>query len=89
MEKKMLLIVCAVLFSVTILTSVTPAASVDDEKYMWTITVRCTGAGSTSITKHCGTKPEAISAAKNEIKKKQRGCGKPEIISAEKGEKCN
>ena len=88
MEEKMLLIIGALLFSLMTLSTVAPAASVEDDKYMWTIAVRCPGKGLSYTEKHCGTKADAIAAAKAKAKT-QRGCEKPKIESAEKGEKCN
>jgi uncharacterized membrane protein len=88
MEKKMLVIICALLFSVTILTSVTPATSAEGEKYMWTVTAKCTNKVKTVTETHCGKKGEAIAAVKGKLRL-EKGCGQIEVVSAEKGEKCN
>ena len=88
MGKRMLVIICALLFSVTILTSVTPATSAEGEKHLWTVTGRCTNKVMTVTETHCGKKGEAIAAVKARLKR-ERGCGQIEVVSAEKGEKCN
>ena len=88
MKRKMLLILCAVIFSVTTLACVTLAASPEDEKHMWTVTVKCTNKVKTLTETHCGKKGEAIAAVKGRLRG-ERGCGEIEVVSAEKGEKCN
>ena len=88
MKKKMLLILCAVIFSVTTLASVTLAASPEDEKHMWTVTVKCTNKVKTLKETHCGKKGEAIAAVKGQLRS-EKGCGEKEVVSTEKGEKCN
>jgi hypothetical protein len=91
MRKKTLAIMCALLFSVTILTSVTSTASADDEKaekYMWTITAKCTNKVKTVTETYCGKKGEAIAKVKGQLRR-EKGCGEIEVVSAEKGEKCN
>jgi hypothetical protein len=91
MGKQIFVITCVLLFSVTIFASVAPTAFAQDEKHMWTVTVRMAGAKATMVTKeHCGTKQEAISAAVKELRTREsRGRVKPEVVSVEKGEKCN
>jgi hypothetical protein len=77
-----------VLFTGTIFVSVAPAASPEDEKHMWTITAKCTNKVKTVTETHCGKKGEAIAAVKGKLKS-ERGCGQIEVVSAEKGDKCN
>jgi hypothetical protein len=88
MKKKMVLILCAVIFSVTTVASVTLAATPEDEKHMWTVTVKCTNKVKTLTETHCGKKGEAISVVRGQLKL-EKGCGEREVVSAEKGDKCN
>ena len=88
MGKRTLLIISAVLLSGTTLASGTLAASPEDEKHMWTITAKCTNKVKTVTETHCGKKGEAIAAVKGQLRR-ERGCGEIEVVSAEKGEKCN
>ncbi len=88
MEKKMGLILGAVFFSGMILTSVAPAASPEDEKYMWTVTAKCTNNLKSVTEKHCGKKGDAVAKVKGQLRR-ERGCGEIQVVSAEKGEKCN
>jgi hypothetical protein len=88
MGNKTLVIICALLFSVTFLTSVTPAPSAERQKHLWTVTAKCTNKVKTLTETHCGTRGEAIKAVKGKLRQ-EKGCGQIEVVSAEKGEKCD
>jgi hypothetical protein len=89
MEKKMLLLLMgAALILGTIFCSLSPAASPEEQKHMWTVTGKCTQKGTTVTQTHCGKKGEAVEIVKGQLRR-ERGCQGVEIVSAEKGEKCN
>ena len=88
MGKRTSLIIGTVFLSGTILASAALAASPEEVKYMWTVTAKCTNKVKTLTEKHCGKKGEAVAAVKGQLRR-EKGCGEIEVVSAEKGERCD
>lgn len=88
MGKRTSLIVGTVFLSGTILASAALAASPEEVKYMWTVTAKCTQKAKTVTQTHCGKRGEAIGAAKGQLRN-ERGCGQIDVVSVEKGERCD